>query len=341
MQYAGHVLNLSGQRISCSPGVLIVTDVYDHECDKIGRLLLENGIEYARINAKYIPEKFSLDLSVTCDSATCRLQSGSQMIDCSMVRVVILRNFNIDCSAGHVYSVANAIYRQEWQASIYSLLNMLDAVIINDPIQEQRLESPSHQLMLAARHGFSIPGSLISSDVGSIFSFIGGHPEKFIIKSIGLHHTILDGVRYSYFARKVSDVLESLANGTSTPVLIQELIPKNADLRVTFIGEELFFTKIERPAHLKECIDYHHFRLDELIYSEFEAELSFEKKCRSFISSTGLFYGSIDFVCVSETDLTFLEVNCSADWHWLERTHARSISVAFVEAIINILRCQS
>jgi glutathione synthase/RimK-type ligase-like ATP-grasp enzyme len=104
------------------------------------------------------------------------------------------------------------------------------------------------------------------------------------------------------------------ANVASCPVLLQQEIPRQADVRATFIGSHVFVADIIGDDSLVDWRDPQ----SNVQYSKTALDPLTEKKCRDMLTELGLLYGAFDFIRTPEGELVFLELNPTGEWAWLE-----------------------
>ena len=132
---------------------------------------------------------------------------------------------------------------------------------------------------------------------------------------------------YSVYTRRVT--AESIDEGSvqSCPVLLQEEIPRSADIRATFIGSQCFVAEIKGEASL---VDWRDPDLS-VCYSESTLSDAAQAMCRAMLKKLGLRYGAFDFVRRPDGELVFLEINPTGEWAWLEERLGFPMRDAFIQ----------
>lgn len=108
------------------------------------------------------------------------------------------------------------------------------------------------------------------------------------------------------------------AKSLEGPVILQEYVEADADIRVTIMGPHLFAAAI-RPAPGGYEVDY---RMD-MAGASFEATslpVEMERLLRDLMRRLGLVYGAIDLRRTPEGTYVFLEVNPAGEWRFV-RSH--------------------
>ncbi len=319
--------------INSEPRILIVSEIFDYEADKLGAALTERRIDYGRINLSYIPARLQFSLDYSKQSRKSWVSAGHHNFTLDKVSLIVLRNYGM-MKEDTIETVDKVIDGQEWEAGLKTLLSYCNAITVNSPQAIARANDPIAQLNLALSVGFEIPRSLVTRSKERFELFAQGKSENLIWKSLGAHHVLVAGSIHSYYAQSGFDI--DWQSGTLPhPILIQDRIPNAADIRVTFIQQKLFSTCINRP--VSDEIDYKPIGLESLNLSIANLPASVELQCREFIAKSGLHYGAIDLILTPNGGYFFLEVNTSPDWHWLQNAHPTSITDAMTDSIIALL----
>jgi glutathione synthase/RimK-type ligase-like ATP-grasp enzyme len=184
------------------------------------------------------------------------------------------------------------------------------------------------QLHVAKDLEIPIPATLISRAPDELKAFVQ-EVGSAICKPI-FHGLLVEGdTRYSAFTRRVSatsfderDAIEMC------PVLLQAEVPRRADLRVTFIGNQCFAARISSSD--PDLVDWRKPGV-ELKYEAMRFPGEIEEKCRSMLRQLGLLYGAFDFIERPDGQLVFLEVNPTGEWAWLENKLGFPMRKAFIQ----------
>jgi hypothetical protein len=211
-------------------------------------------------------------------------------------------------------------------AAIGLLLN--PGIIWVNPIDKVSIaEHKLYQLQVARKLGFSVPRTVVSRDPQTLNRFICGNVEGTICKPIfhGLfrdqHHS------YSVYTRRVESSVPDDASVRICPVLLQEEIPRLADVRATFIGDKTFVVDITGEAGLVDWRDPN----TPTKYAVSHLPASVEAMCRAMLQNLGLIYGAFDFIKTDRGEFIFLEVNPTGEWAWLENELGMPMRDAFIE----------
>jgi glutathione synthase/RimK-type ligase-like ATP-grasp enzyme len=120
------------------------------------------------------------------------------------------------------------------------------------------------------------------------------------------------------------------------PVIFQEFVPAEADVRVTVVGDNLFATAIV-PAPGGYQLDY---RMDLAGASYLPTELPPEvaDRIRALMQRLGLLYGALDLRRRADGSYVFLEINPAGEWLFVEERSGQPITEAVADFLVMLDR---
>src|SRR5215211_468101 len=180
--------------------------------------------------------------------------------------------------------------------------------VTNDPSAEQRADSKVLQLAVAARVGLPVPPTVVSNDCDRLRAFLEEHPRS-VIKTLRCDYVT------SIPTRIVGQ--EDLSDPTAVslaPMIVQELVTCEADVRVCIVGERVFAAAMRRPDR-NENVDW---RLSASGWEQLTLPDTVSRRLRQVLDTLGLETGSFDFRLTSDRRYVFLELNPSGQFLFLE-----------------------
>jgi glutathione synthase/RimK-type ligase-like ATP-grasp enzyme len=119
------------------------------------------------------------------------------------------------------------------------------------------------------------------------------------------------------------------------PVIFQELVPAEVDLRVTLVGERLFAAAVHSQ-ELAYPLDFRLF-LDRGVRMEPAAlPAEVEQGLLRLLKSAGLRYGAVDMRRTPDGRHVFLEVNPSGQWRFVEDVTGQPITAAVARLLADL-----
>jgi glutathione synthase/RimK-type ligase-like ATP-grasp enzyme len=210
-------------------------------------------------------------------------------------------------------NACDAFYRSVWQ------FLAPDAFWVNPLQTRMRADSKPIQLIEARRLGLKIPPTLCTNDPDAIRSFLARREEgDSVYKSfVPAKWKTEQGVALLYtsdisiHALPEDDLLQISAG------IFQRKIPKQYELRVTYIGDRPFAVKIFSQESEQAKLDWRRahtsLRIEGVTLPE-----DVDRRCRDLMKSLGIVFGCFDFIVTPEEEYYFLEVNPMGQFLWVE-----------------------
>lgn len=209
-------------------------------------------------------------------------------------------------------------------------LALLKAVWVNPPHLDERAHHKPLQLATAVRVGLTVPNTLITNDPDEARRFIADvGPARTIYK------TFLATEEHWRETRVLRDEeLQILESVRLAPVIFQEYIAADADIRVTIVGDEMIATAI-RSDPCGYSVDY---RMDMAAATFEPTKLPDEVAgpLRALMQSLGIVYGAVDLRRTVDGRYVFLEVNPAGEWRFVEERTAQPITAAMADLLIRL-----
>lgn len=210
------------------------------------------------------------------------------------------------------------------------------AVWINPLTSLHRARIKIQQLQKALDLGFDVPQSIVSNSPNELISFF----DRFKIvctKSLDEPNFTINGVLYPMFTRIVQDKNELINNIDSLricPVLLQEYIEKNSDIRVIVLGDRVFSIEIFSQDNELSIHDFRGVAPKFLRHSIHQLPSSLVKMIQDFVKQQGLYFSALDFVLSKDGQYFFLENNPNGQWLWLEGITGINISDCLLQDLL-------
>ena len=310
--------------------ILIISHLDDTHATAVLEHVARAGGEAVLFDTARFPREIRLDLTHATGrpSAAAAVISGTRH-DMSAVRAVWWRRPQpFDIPAEVAGSDDRAFAYGECHAAITGLWSCLDAHWVNNPERDEVASRKAYQLKIAAALGLRVPRTLMTNDPASAAAFIDGE---------GAAGTIYKAFSATERAWRETRLLRpeeraQLDAVRFAPVIFQEHIRADVDLRITVIGDAIFPAEI-----LSGETDYHvDFRMTmhaaPISAHELPAEVA--AKLRAFMNALGLVYGAIDMRLTPQGEYVFLEVNPAGQWLFIEERTGQPITAAVAEYLL-------
>jgi glutathione synthase/RimK-type ligase-like ATP-grasp enzyme len=186
------------------------------------------------------------------------------------------------------------------------------------PSAVQRAESKILQLQIASTVGFACPETLISNDPTEIRAFFRWEHQRVVAKPLRLGYFNYGDSQSAVYttALATSDLADDDAL-TAAPVIYQQHVEKQCDIRVTVIGSRIFAAAIHSQTEASARIDWRRSEVD-LAHTIHDLPEEIAQACIRLVEKLHLKFGAIDLILTPEGRYYFLEINPNGQWLWLE-----------------------
>lgn len=226
------------------------------------------------------------------------------------------------------------LWKDEWNSIIKQLIAYLSYLGI--PFFDEfdsivRAEKKILQLDIAREVGFNIPSTIVSNSKSQIIDFLNQHDDEGILKLSTQPTFNKNNDVYFIFANKVSSAdFDEMDITINSPVIVQNYIEKQYEVRYTFVNGEHFVCKIESQLSDKSKIDFRRYDFANTPYVAIEAPERIKNMVSVFMSKLKLNYGALDFIVDHNGNWHFLEINPVGQYGWIEHLTGLSITDAIL-----------
>ncbi|WP_380283346.1 hypothetical protein [Kitasatospora purpeofusca] len=297
------------------PCVLLLSRACDTDLDPVVRLLAGAGVCTVRLNAE---ELAATSLTLGADGRSVRL-NGRPLTP----TVTWIRHFAPSAvAAAAPDSARTAFLRDSWQEAAGQLAALCGTAI--------RPDRPGVlcQLRLARRCGVAAPRTVLTTDPHLVRDAFDG--PRVVVKAA--HHHFVEpapGRLHGIFPTVLDRADLAGAPRPGPPVLVQEYVEHEAELRVYFVAGRLHAFEVGKadPADPWAAPE----RLD--VRPLPSPPPAVAAATRALAGAMDLRYGAFDFLLSAGTPV-FLEVNPDGDWRWAERRTRSTPVTAAVAAML-------
>lgn len=300
--------------------ILIVTHREDYTADFLVNILNQRNIEYLRFNTDCIGQKHKI-------SFTTKNEAKITIDGISHFDSVWFRRVKVPTISFASFE-ENDFYNKDYQSFFNNLWNTLSTnKWLSNPNNIYKAENKILQLSIARKLGFSIPNTVISSDSRQIEHFSLENGGKVIIKPLYRSRFLANGEEKIIFTSNLKT--NHLVNDSfiSFPMIFQNEIEKEYELRVTVVGQEVFAAKVDSQNDLDTKLDW---RRKTLKFQAYNLPIEIQELSVKLVKELGLGFGAIDII-KSKKGYVFLEINPNGQWVWIENDTGLKISDAIIQ----------
>jgi glutathione synthase/RimK-type ligase-like ATP-grasp enzyme len=207
--------------------------------------------------------------------------------------------------------------------ALFQWLEIAPARVVNRAAAMSSNSSKPFQAQLIARHGFSVPKTLITNDPATAREFYSQH-RRVVYKSISSVRSIVQTLTDEDFRR-----MERIR---WCPTQFQEFV-EGTNVRVHVVGKQVFATAVET-----EATDYRyaHKQNSEADLRAVELEDDLAEKCVQLAAALDLAFAGIDLKITPEREIYCFEVNPSPGFSYFETNTEQPIAESVAKYLAGI-----
>jgi len=330
--------------------VLIVTNSHDLHADLVAAKLEAGGQAPFRLNLDAFPRDYQICLWFADGvlRGTIRHAGEAAWLDLGHVGAVWMRKPGDHAFASDDLSAQElAFARLETEHALFSLIYTLDCYWMSHPVALRGAQWKGEQLQRAARMGFRIPDSLITNVPDAVRRFRGDIAGDLVFKAMS--SPMLAAERVAADQRTVGQLsttivdqamMDNVEAVAEMPCHFQQYIPKQYELRVTVIGEQVFAAKIHSQDDERTAIDSRDMSAP-IRYEAATLPAVLRQRCVDFVRSYDLAYGALDLIVTPDDDVVFLENNPVGQFLYIEQLIPEfKMTDAVADALVEGARCR-
>lgn len=319
--------------------VLILTHTQDYyTVDRVAAALTKRGCNPVRIDTDRFPLDLKLSARFSADGpAGHSIKYQGHNVSQDQVRAVWCRKIwapQMDESLDPQY---RAMCAAESSAMFKGFLDGLhSARWVNSPTMEHAAEDKLYQLRIAGECGLRIPRTLSTNDpdeARAFFEMVNGSAVAKLLRPLSV--SMGPAPVFVYTSDVSREDLEQAELLRHSPMVFQEKIPKQKELRIAFVNGRFFIGAIDAARSARGQTDWRRSDPAECKWERDGVPKDVAERLNAFMSRLGLLYGAIDLIRTPAGDHVFLEVNPGGEWGMLERDLDLPISGAIAEALVD------
>jgi MvdC family ATP-grasp ribosomal peptide maturase len=317
--------------------VLILTHSADHfTVDNVERALARRKVRSIRLESDRFPAEVRLSSRLGPGGPRHWIEDPSAGVEAEDVRAVWTRRIWTPRLAEDLDPGFREACMRESLASLYAMLDGIrPGRWINDPERNHAASDKGRQLRSAREAGLRVPRTLITNDPRRARAFYDEVNGDVVAKLLTALSRRMEGpapaVPTSALRVEDLDDLESLRH---CPMVFQERIPKEVELRVMYVQGKLFAGAIDARRSASGSTDWRGATPEECGWQHASVPGDVVRGVDALMTALGLASGAIDLIRTPSGEHVFLEVNPTGEWGMLERDLDLPISEAIAEALL-------
>ncbi|MGP3925393.1 ATP-grasp ribosomal peptide maturase [Streptomyces sp. 8N616] len=297
--------------------VLVLTCEEDVTADMVVSALNASGVPVVRLDPADLPGDVALSAEYVQGDFHGHLSSGGRVVSMNGLRSIWIRRPG--APGAHAVEQSAWLTAESTQA-LYGTLSCTAARWMNHPNAAAQARYKPWQLHVARHSAFAVPPTLITTFPQVAREFAGRYPDL-VVKSVsGAHPSDPPLALPTTRIEPDADFAEVAAG----PTLLQQLVPKRADIRLTCVGDALFAA---RKAADPDQVDGR-FTENGHPWEPTELPARIGPAVRAYMHTARLAYGAFDFAEDEDGTWWFLECNQGGQFGFIQLETEQPIAEA-------------
>lgn len=289
---------------------------------------VRQGLDVYRFNTEDFPETIGVHSDPLRPDQTVLLAGKTEIAFGQAKGIWIRRPRWPTISAEVEDPIDRALANQESVAAIGGVLRLLAPKCVSPPDAMQAARWKLPQLRAALEVGFKVPDTIVTTDPDRAKTFAALGPT--VVKAVQDARVRLNDVEKVGLARLV-DADDNLYDVRLAPTMLQRMVNKTADLRLTVVGDQYFAVRIVVPP--SSGVDFRSVEPADCEFRVVDVAPRLARACSAFMGIFGLRFGAFDFAEEVDGTLVFLECNPAGQWGWLEPPTGLRITESLVRLL--------
>jgi glutathione synthase/RimK-type ligase-like ATP-grasp enzyme len=232
--------------------------------------------------------------------------------------------------------------RAQWAAAqareaLDGVWRTLEARWVNHPDKNRIADGKLAQLQRARSVGLDVPASLVTNDPESARAFCADHPAGVIVKPVVSGRLLIGGAERIFFTSLLdTDAQRHLEQLGPEPYLLQALVHKRYDVRVTVIDSDAFATRIESQSDAAARVDWRRGNTTDLVHAIEDLPAEIADRCVQLVRSYGLLFAAVDFAVDQDGRYVFFEINPNGQWAWIEQRTGLPLRARLADLLLGV-----
>ncbi|MEH2324301.1 MAG: MvdC family ATP-grasp ribosomal peptide maturase [Nostoc sp.] len=302
--------------------VLLITHSGDYfTIDRVAEAVSKRGAQPFRLDTDKFPMTVQIEANFSNSRSNHKLEYGTRSLNTEQVQAVWMRRIWQPDLGKELAPQFQAACSSESLAVLDGFWDSLRGATWVDDLQRiSAAENKLRQLKIASEVGLVIPRTIVTNNPQQTREFFGEVKGKMVAK---LLRPLSYGMQASSFFMYTSAVKEEDLLDAETlrycPVVFQEQIPKQLELRAVYVNGNLFVGALDASEYAASTQDWRRGTKEILTWQPYQLPDKLIRCLDAFMARFGLIFGAFDFIKTPSGEYVFLEINPTGEWGMLER----------------------
>lgn len=318
--------------------VLLITHSGDYfTIDRVAEAISKRGAQPFRLDTDKFPIAIQLQANFSNCGSNHTLKYGDFSLNTEQVQAVWMRRIWQPDLGKELAPQFQAACSSESLAVLDGFWDSLrEATWVDDLHRISVAENKLRQLRVASQVGLVIPQTLVTNNPQEAREFFQQVKGKMVVK---LLRPLSYGMQTSSFFMYTSAVKEEDLFDAETlrycPVVFQEQIPKQQELRAVYVNGNLFVGALDASEYAASTQDWRRETKEVLTWQPHQLPDKLIRCLDAFMARFGLVFGAFDFIKTPSGEYVFLEINPTGEWGMLERDLDYPIASAIADSLLS------
>jgi MvdC family ATP-grasp ribosomal peptide maturase len=320
--------------------VLLITHSGDFfTIDRVAEALSKKGVQPFRLDTDKFPLEVQLTAHFDKSKSHHTIEFNNHSISTEQVRAVWMRRiWEPELSQELAPKFREACIRES-QATLDGFWDSLKEACWVDNLEQINYASNKlRQLRIASEVGFVIPQTLVTNKAQAAREFFGQVKGKMVSKLLtALSRSMEANSSFFLYTSIVKE--EDLQDAESLrycPMVFQEQIPKQHELRVVYVNGNVFVGALNVDMYAAAKVDWRKPGVEVGAWQHHQLPDEVVSCLKAFMGKFGLLFGALDFIVTPSGEYVFLEINPLGEWGMLEKDLNLPIASAIADALVLI-----
>lgn len=314
--------------------ILVLSDINDKHADKVCENLQQLNRDYFRINLDVESLKKTY---ITLNDSCLIVKNEFGNVNINQIKSIWARRAFVELTLEEKYDddVDFKIWRNEWNKTLLGMyLKLKNCNWLGEINTAFRGENKYLQRQLASKLGFLQPKQIVSNDKKDLVKFISDNKEVVMKLMSQEFYETGDGFKGLYVNKITLEEIDKYFAEQENPIVLQEYVEKDYEVRYTAVGEKHFVCKINSQCSSRTKVDWRRYDIKNTPHEVIQPPDDIRKKVDMLLKELNLSFGALDFVVNKQNEWVFLEINTMGQWLWIETLTGLKISDAISEYLI-------
>lgn len=306
--------------------------------DRVAEALLKKGAQLFRLDTDKFPLQVQLTAHFDKSKSYHTIEYNNQSISTEQVQAVWMRRIWEPQLGEELAPKFREACIRESRATLDGFWDSLkDARWVDNLERIDYASNKLRQLRIASEVGFAIPQTLVTNKAEAAREFFRQVNGKMVSKLLtALSYSMEANSSFFLYTSIVKE--EDLQDAESLrycPMVFQELIPKQQELRVVYVNGDVFVGALNADVYAAAKVDWRKPGVDVGAWQHHQLPDEVIRRLQAFMAKFGLSFGSLDFILTPSGEYVFLEINPVGEWGMLEKDLDLPIANAIADTLLS------